>query len=210
MNENELMPNLRSYRDWSLNDFLIIEVEYSDDSIITYAIKKNLNNEWEWNEVKSNTIWKFSIISKLTNLDFEKLNNLRILEYYEKVVEDEKIKKLDEATWALFELYANIYKFDSVINRFPENEIIDKIQNKINNINNDNDIIFKINNILNNLNTQEQETVAIDFFKHTISDNIINNENNYKETEAFNDVYKIYQLYKETPFWKKFWNLINL
>lgn len=225
--DNYLVTNLRSFRDDSLKDYLIIEVKYSENWVKFYAIKKNENNQLEWKEIEINHFWKPTIICELNESDFENFDKQKIIEYYNRVIETELYQKLELILNLLYQLYSNIYKYEVSDNsqflenkielelktweNFDSNKII--IKNYKENKEKEftiNEVINLIRDLLNSMNENEQYEVAIEFSENVISQSFIENNQNYKETEAFNDVYKIYLLFQNSLFWKKFWNLINL
>lgn len=225
--DNYLVTNLRSFRDDSLKDYLIIEVKYSENWVKFYAIKKNENNQLEWKEIEINHFWKPTIICELNESDFENFDKQKIIEYYNRVIETELYQKLELILNLLYQLYSNIYKYEVSDNsQFLENKIelelktwenfnSNKIMIKNYKENKEkeftiNEVINLIRDLLNSMNENEQYEVAIEFSENVISQSFIENNQNYKETEAFNDVYKIYLLFQNSLFWKKFWNLINL
>lgn len=164
-------------RDPDFEGSTIIKTEGVDGRIIGYAIRKNKEGELEGNEIRYQPDGSIGATYQLHEGDFGKLREQGVLSSYEGALVAEKSKSIDNAKIAMLTMYMKGETFDPWWNKSPEDSLMNPAQEA-----------------LKNLSPADQEKMASDFFNDTIGRNISNNKN----------AYKVYAMFKSTPFGQKF------
>jgi len=158
---------------------IIIKTEDADGRITGYAIRKNKDGGLEGNEIRYQSDGSKGPVYQLHETDFDKLREQGVLGSYERAVDTEESKKINDVGASLFRL-------------FMEGDKIDPTWGK-----DSSSLIDPVRETLKNLSDGDQEKAAIGFFDSTIGRNISNNRY----------AYNVYRHFKGTTFGKKFGQL---